>query len=248
VTEGQREQTIKALAEFFLSMKEIEADELLRSVGAGEVTPGGWGNESDPVRRLAIRRILKEESDEVLSDLASAALPDHFEIRLSQESTSTSAPSVNADEKSSESIFLVHGHARGALYETVRVLERGTGREVIVLREQPNAGRTILEKFEEHAAGAAFAVVLITADDEGGIRASGEMRPRGRQNVIFELGFFFGTLGRQRVAVLLEEGVEKPSDVAGLVYIIIDHGGAWKYLLARELEAAGISVDRSRIP
>ena len=145
-------------------------------------------------------------------------------------------------------IFVVHGHAHAVLHETVRVLERGTGREVTVLHEQANAGRTILEKFEDHATASAFAVVLLTADDEGGIRTSGDTHLRGRQNVIFELGFFFGKLGRQRVAVLLEESVEKPSDVDGLVYITLDKGGAWKYTLARELEAAGISVDRSRIP
>jgi predicted nucleotide-binding protein len=63
---------------------------------------------------------------------------------------------------------------------------------VIVLHEQINNGRTILEKFEQHAASAAYAVVLLTADDEGGARSVAERQVRGRQNVIFELGFFFG--------------------------------------------------------
>jgi predicted nucleotide-binding protein len=144
-------------------------------------------------------------------------------------------------------IFVVHGRARAILHEAVRVLERGTGREVIVLHEQPNSGRTILEKFEDHAAGAAYAVVLLTADDEGGIAADADRRPRGRQNVIFELGFFFGKLGRERVAVLLDQGVEKPSDIDGLVYISLDSAGAWKQSLARELASAKIEVDYSRI-
>jgi predicted nucleotide-binding protein len=74
------------------------------------------------------------------------------------------------------------------------------------------------------------------------------MQLRGRQNVIFELGFFFGKLGRQRVTVLLEKGVEKPSDIEGLVYITLDASGALKYALAREFEATGISVNQSRIP
>ena len=142
----------------------------------------------------------------------------------------------------------MHGHARAIRHEVVRVLERGTGREVIVLHEQPNAGRTIVEKFEDHAADASFAVALLTADDQGGVRTGSDVHLRGRQNVVFELGFFFGKLGRQRVAVLLEENVEKPSDIDGLVYITLDEAGAWKQALARELETAGISVDRSRIP
>jgi predicted nucleotide-binding protein len=145
-------------------------------------------------------------------------------------------------------IFLVHGHARAELHETVRVLERMTRLEVIVLREQPNAGRTILEKFEDSAAVTSYAVVLLTADDVGRASSASELQPRGRQNVIFELGFFFGRLGRDRVTVLRGEGVEEPSDIGGLVYITLDSSGAWKQELARELESANISVNYSRIP
>jgi predicted nucleotide-binding protein len=142
---------------------------------------------------------------------------------------------------------VVHGHEHGLLHEVVRVLERATSREVIVLHEQANAGRTILEKFEAHAATASYAVVLLTGDDVGGA-VGGPTAPRGRQNVIFELGFFFGRLGRDRVAVLLASGVEQPSDIAGLVYIPVDPNGAWKYRLARELGAARIHVAHDRIP
>jgi hypothetical protein len=144
-------------------------------------------------------------------------------------------------------IFVVHGHDHGLLHETVRVLERATSRDIIVLREQPNAGRTILEKFEAHAATASYAVILLTGDDMGGAIGKPTVR-RGRQNVIFELGFFFGRLGRERVAVLLAPGVEQPSDIAGLVYIAVDAAGAWKYRLARELDAAGIAIAHDRIP
>lgn len=147
-------------------------------------------------------------------------------------------------------IFVVHGRDEAVLNTAVRLLEKTTDRTVIVLREQPNSGRTVIEKFEEHAASAAFAVVLVTGDDVGGPKGSGisELQGRARQNVVFELGFFFGKLGRSRVAVLLEEGVEKPSDIDGLVYNGIDLGGAWKTALIKELEAAGVAVDYSRIP
>jgi predicted nucleotide-binding protein len=66
--------------------------------------------------------------------------------------------------------------------------------------------------------------------------------------VIFELGFFFGKLGREHVCVLLEEGVEQPSDIAGLVYVSADASGSWKYSLGRELQASGIEVAFDRIP
>jgi predicted nucleotide-binding protein len=152
-------------------------------------------------------------------------------------------PAVSSDAP----IFVVHGHDHGLLHEVVRVLERATSRDVTVLHEQANRGRTVLEKFEAHAGVASYAVVLLTADDVGAA-AGRESRPRGRQNVIFELGFFFGKLGRERVCVLLAEGVEQPSDIAGLVYIPLDVAGAWKYQLARELSAAHIEVALERIP
>ena len=73
------------------------------------------------------------------------------------------------------------------------------------------------------------------------------MNPRARQNVVFELGYFFGSLGRSRVAVLYESGVELPSDVNGVVYIEVDTQGAWQYRLGKELRAVGIEADINRL-
>jgi predicted nucleotide-binding protein len=87
--------------------------------------------------------------------------------------------------------------------------------------------------------------VLLTGDDVGGLSPD-TLEPRARQNVVFEFGFFFGALGRNRVAVLHEEGVELPSDVHGIVYIPLDEAGAWKMLLARELKGASLDVDMNK--
>ena len=70
-----------------------------------------------------------------------------------------------------------------------------------------------------------------------------ELQSRARQNVIFEWGFFVAKLGRQNVCALFAEGIELPSDVDGVIYVELDHKGAWKMLLARELKAAGVQVD-----
>jgi predicted nucleotide-binding protein len=119
----------------------------------------------------------------------------------------------------------------------------------IVLHEQANKGGTILEKFERHAQSASLAVVLLTGDDEGRLRDSDKpLSPRGRQNVILELGVFIGLLGRERVVVLKDPGVEEPSDLTGLMYIPLDDAGPWRTDLLRELAASGIKVDHSRIP
>lgn len=146
-------------------------------------------------------------------------------------------------ESGGHRIFLVHGHDEGALHETARFLER-LHQEVIVLREQANEGRTIVEKFEAYS-DVGFAVVLLTDDDLGGAKAvaPSNFSARARQNVIFELGFFNGRLGRKRVCALYRPGVEIPSDYAGVLYIALDDAGAWKLQLAKELRAAGFSVD-----
>lgn len=130
-----------------------------------------------------------------------------------------------------ESIFIVHGRDHGARDTVARFLERAgdRGYDPVILDEQASRGRTLIEKFEEHASDARFAVVLLTGDDVGGLKGVAEQRPRARQNVIFELGFFFGVLGRDRVAVLHESALEIPSDVDGLAYIPFD--GDWQQRL-----------------
>jgi predicted nucleotide-binding protein len=146
------------------------------------------------------------------------------------------------------SIFVVHGHDGARKYEVTRLLERTTSLDVVILHEQPNKGATVIEKLERHAGSAAFAVVLLTGDDVGKAKSSSDLRPRGRQNVILEAGLFFGLVGRSHVAVLYDADVELPSDLAGLIYLPLDEGGAWRLELLKEMEAVGIEVDRGRIP
>jgi predicted nucleotide-binding protein len=149
-----------------------------------------------------------------------------------------------ASESERHKIFLVHGHEYPALHEVARFLEK-LRQEVIVLREQPNQGRTVIEKFENYA-DVGFAVVLLTPDDVGGPRpvtSPNKLRSRARQNVIFELGYFIGRLGRLKVCALYVEGVEIPSDYGGVLYTKFDAAGAWRLELAKELKAAGMPVD-----
>lgn len=74
-----------------------------------------------------------------------------------------------------------------------------------------------------------------------------ELRPRARQNVILELGYFLGRLGRDRVVVLNEETIEAPSEIRGIAYVALDPAGRWRYDLARELAAAGLAVDLTNV-
>jgi predicted nucleotide-binding protein len=145
----------------------------------------------------------------------------------------------------SSKVFVVHGRD-GQHRETVARFLEQLGLEAVILHEQPNRGRALITKFQEVAADIGFAIVLMTPDDIGGIGdGSSEQKPRARQNVIFELGFFIGALGPERVAALIGNEVERPSDFEGVVYIPIE--SEWRLPLCRELRAAGYDVDLNKV-
>ena len=152
-------------------------------------------------------------------------------------STTTHAPAPQTNRQ----VFLVHGHDEAMKQTVARYLEK-LDLDPIILHERPDKGRTIIQKFEDHA-DVAFAVVLLTPDDEGRRRGTDQNELRARQNVILELGYFIGRLGRERVCALKGAGVIEPSDLHGVLYVPFDDGGAWKLVLARELRAAQIVVD-----
>ncbi len=132
-------------------------------------------------------------------------------------------------------VFLVHGHDTELKLEVARFVEKELGLECIILHEQPNKGMTLIEKLLSHAEKADFAVALWTADDVGRAKTEAQSKPRARQNVVFETGFFLGGLGRARICVIHESGVELPSDWHGVTYVPIE---SWKEDLRRELKAA----------
>jgi predicted nucleotide-binding protein len=148
----------------------------------------------------------------------------------------------------SRRVFIVHGHDEAALHAAARMVER-LGMEAVILRDQANSGQTVIEQFEEHGEQASFAVVLLTPDDVGGPcnAAPEQLRHRARQNVVAELFFLIGKLGRGRVCALVKGDVELPSDLAGVVHETMDDQGHWRYALGREMRKAGLPVDLDRI-
>lgn len=146
----------------------------------------------------------------------------------------------------SKKIFIVHGHDTTIRLE-VETLLKDLGYEPIVLFKQPDKGQTIIEKLESEANDICFAVVIYSHCDDGKAVEETALKPRARQNVVFEHGMMYALLGRSRVVALLEEGVEQPGDLSGVIYKSLDAGGAWKYALARELKAAGLTIDLNRI-
>ncbi len=160
-----------------------------------------------------------------------------------QEPTSSLTPK-NGGTNTNE-IFIIHGRDNETKETVARFLSR-LALNPVILHEQPNRGRTIIEKFEQHAQ-VGFAMALLTPDDVGALQEDlDNLKPRARQNVIFEFGYFIGRLGRNHVCALTKGDVEIPSDYDGVIYIPLDDAGGWKIKLVKELKVAGIAVDANR--
>jgi predicted nucleotide-binding protein len=147
----------------------------------------------------------------------------------------------------SKKVFVVHGHDDLAKKE-VEVLLLKLGLEPVILHDQPNNGKTIIEKFEVNAEQCAYAVVLLTPDDIATSRKDMKSHQfRARQNVIYELGFFSGKLGRNKVCALSKNdptgNIELPSDFLGVVYVSMDGNGSWRIQLAKEMRSAGLNIN-----
>ena len=166
--------------------------------------------------------------------------PDDVPIQDGAEKASPIQPA------NTKQVFVVHGRDNGTKAMVARVLEQ-LELEPIILQEQPDQGRTIIEKFEDYAQ-VGFAVILCTPDDVGALESEQHhLRPRPRQNVVLEWGFFLGKIGRNRVCALTKGDVEIPSDYAGVIYIHLDDAGAWQIRLVGELQSAGFPVDANKL-
>ncbi|MBZ7652940.1 TIR domain-containing protein [Klebsiella grimontii] len=142
-------------------------------------------------------------------------------------------------------VFIIHGHDGEAKEKTARFIEK-LGLEAIILSEQANQGKTIIEKLE-HYTDVGFAIVLYTGDDAGNTEAEagiGNLNARARQNVVFEHGLLMGRLGRNKVTPLVSGTLELPSDIQGVVYI---DSRSWQLEVAREMKAAGYNIDMNKV-
>lgn len=170
--------------------------------------------------------------------------PEHAEkaIRVERLLRSLGAhmTSTSTNDKGTTEVrsFIVHGHDHRSLYELKdylqNILKLG---EPVVLRQMPGLGKTLIEKFEREAEAVELVFVLLTPDDKAAAVADPDTeKRRARQNVIFELGFFLGKLGRESGKILLlhKGPTEIPSDIAGIEYIDITNG----------IESAGETIRR----
>lgn len=143
-------------------------------------------------------------------------------------------------------VFIVHGHDNAAKEAAARFVEK-IGLEAIILHEQASSGHTIIEKIEENT-NVGFGIVLYTPCDLG--RSQEEKTPlklRARQNVVFEHGYLMGKIGRENVCALVKGDIEKPTDIAGVVYIPMDEGNGWKLDVAKEMNKRGYEINLNKL-
>lgn len=202
-----------------------------------------WGVMAVSLYEKAPAQRVKEHKDAIREKIHRLeSVRDRLELIPLASTVGTPDVAAIARERTNK-VFVVHGHDEASRESVARFLER-IGLQAVILHEQATGGRTIVEKLE-HYADVDFAVVLLTPDDIGGVRSSSpdKLQSRARQNVILELGFFVGKLGREHVCALYKGSLELPSDYLGVGYVALDDGGGWRLQLAKELRGAGFSVD-----
>ena len=168
---------------------------------------------------------------------------------LLQEATTKSEPLAPNKPKApmdKSKVFIVHGHDNAAKQAVARFVEK-IGFEAIILHEQASSGKTIIEKIEANS-NVGFAIVLYTPCDLGRSKEEeDQLKPRARQNVIFEHGYLIGKIGRKNVSALVKGDVETPNDISGVVYIKMDEADSWKYAVGKEMKACGYDIDLNKI-
>ncbi len=198
-------------------------------------------NKSDPFLALFYSREKASKNNQYTQDITDDILEE------AQNLLSTAVLEPKKEQPiSSNKIFIVHGRDHNLLTQVENALMK-LGLDPIVLQEQANSGKTIIEKIEE-CTDVGFGIVLYTPCDEGRLKSEdGELKPRARQNVVLEHGYLMGKLGRERVCCLVSDDVEFPSDIQGVVYTSAKNVGQWKYDLAKELKAAGFDIDMNKL-
>lgn len=184
------------------------------------------------------------EREDLLCNITRTLFDDLVNGTVNDSVKETATTSLQPEQ--SKNVFIVHGHDT-LLRTEVEMMITQLGYNPIVLFKEADKGQTIIEKLESKSSEVVFCIVLYTACDKGCAKNQNELKSRARQNVVFEHGMMCAKLGRERVVALLEDGVEMPGDLSGVIYKEIDSHGRWKYDVAREMQEVGLDVDLNKI-
>jgi len=199
-------------------------------------------SEDDPVYRQIVIELINIFNDAIGNNQYSSMIANHFNEGLSNFFNSPSYKSVEniigilgaaitrfqrqpeilerrkTEEflRQRQNVFIIHGNDEAKWRELKDIFQGAFRLKPIVLQEQADIGKTLIEKFEHYANTCSYAVAIFTPDDEV-LNKNGEKYLQSRPNVIYELGWFCGRLGRKNVMLLLKEGTSVFSDFGGIV-------------------------------
>lgn len=160
---------------------------------------------------------------------------------------STDLTPAVSDDVFVEKVFLGTGSDKEANQPVARFIEK-LGFKVIILDEQPNQGRTRIEKFENCLDNVNFAVILLTPDDIGKSKdEQGKPKFRPSQDSIAILVACMIHLGRDRTCCLYKGELELPSTMDGIILTPMDPHSGWELKLVREMKAAGLPVELKKV-
>lgn len=163
------------------------------------------------------------------------SISDQLDLVDEIEKPSAPAPSPTT---ASPHVFIIHGHDYQAAIELKELIDECfPSLTPVLLAREAWRGRTVIEKFEEEASKCGFAFAVFTPDDN--VQAGHDEYQQMRPNVVFELGWFYGKIGRRRTCILYKQGTQIPSDLAGLGWHGFDTSVKQAYYeIEKELRAA----------
>ena len=177
--------------------------------------------------------LLKEIEKDTLNNVERLNQDNSFSFQSIEPSTKN----INKKE-----VFIVHGHDELLKNEVSQFLKK-LDLTPIILHEQVNKGKTVIEKLE-HFTDVGHAIVLYTPCDLGG-KCESTLSSRARQNVVFEHGYLIGKIGRENVSIIKKGEVELPNDITGTVYV--HSNSSWQFDLAKELKSAQFEIDLNKL-
>jgi predicted nucleotide-binding protein len=258
--EDLRSFDVKTVQERYDKRVKMLSDEINGTIAEiyGQNTPKYWQNAIASLDNLPtviggarypidkVREVYQMGIDEAMTKLAS--LVESLEGKLKDlegEPAVEKQPGTSEATSDNRRVFVVHGHDDGAKEAVTRFLAK-LDMKPEVLHERPDEGTTVLDKLGVRAPND-FAVFMLTADD---IRQSSPQQNEEKdvmpRNAMFDLGFFLGSLGRERVVVLRKGNGVSPFDYYGVRNISLDDGALWELLLARDMKRAGLAIDMNK--
>lgn len=182
-----------------------------------------------------VKQFTTDKFTSTLSDYFDKFQPTFTEICFQMRNGDNNSTYVINTIPKTKKVFIVHGHDE-EMKQKVHDYMKELGLQPIILSEQAAGSLTIIEKFENEAKKACFAIVLLSPCDQGRKTGTKKWNCRARQNVVFEYGYFVARLGRERVVALQKNDVELPTDISGMIYRKWDD--KWQDALKKELKKA----------